>query len=116
MQIRSWGTGWHGEERSRTWETTPVLLCAPLIFLSESDSIRDAALGPHILGFVSRHLIFRGHMFLGAFATMSFISQGMGIPTLPCLQVVSASCCFSHYSIDCHLKTCCRWDVVIAIF
>lgn len=27
-------------------------------------------------------------MFLGAFATMSFISQGMEIPTLPCLQAV----------------------------
>jgi hypothetical protein len=22
---RSWGTGWHGEERSQTWETSPRL-------------------------------------------------------------------------------------------
>jgi hypothetical protein len=87
-----------GEELDLGDLAPPVLLSAPLIFVSESDSTRYAALGPRICGFVSRHLIFRGSRVSGCFCSNVIHLTWDRIPTLPCVQVVSADCCFGHYS------------------
>jgi hypothetical protein len=47
-------------------------------------------------------------MFLGAFAAMRFISQGMGIPTLPCLFLGKNA----HFLCNKNIKTsACSCDV-----
>jgi hypothetical protein len=89
-----------GEEPDLGDLAPPVLLSSPLIFVNESDSTRDVALGPRICGFVSRHLIFRGSCVSVCFCSNAIHLTWDGIPTLSCLQAVSAGCCFSHYSTD----------------